>query len=63
MKFANVLWKGSPFHAKVVDPEKIQVIGNIDSATNTMKLVLNQVNTIELDTRNAGPGKIQTAYL
>jgi hypothetical protein len=47
---------GSPFRAKVVDPEKVQLIGNIDSATNTMKLILNQVNSIELDTRNAGPG-------
>jgi hypothetical protein len=54
------LFTGSPFQAKVVDPNKVHFVGGasvIDPATNTVKLTLNQINTIEVDTHLAGPGK------
>jgi len=52
---------GSPFHPKVVSPRRVQVVGGWESVldgNNQMRLKLNELKTIEFDTRTAGPGTL-----
>jgi hypothetical protein len=51
---------GSPFHPKIVDPRKVYLAGSWDSvvdASNQLRLKLNEMKTLEFDTRLAGPGE------
>jgi len=53
------LCSGSPFHPKVVSPRRVHIVGGWDSildGNNQMKLKLNEMKTVEFDTRAAGPG-------
>jgi len=53
------LCSGSPFHPKVVSPRRVHIVGGWDSildGNNQMKMKLNEMKTVEFDTRAAGPG-------
>jgi len=50
---------GSPFRPKVVSARRVHVVGGWESildGNNQMKLKLNEMKTVEFDTRGAGPG-------
>jgi hypothetical protein len=56
---------GSPFHPKVVDPRKVHLAGSWESVVdmnNQLRLKLNELKTLEFDTRLAGPGKFFIVY-
>jgi len=49
---------GCPFHPRVVDPSKVEVIDDwsLWSAPDHLTVKQNQLKTLEFDTRLAGPG-------
>jgi len=61
-----LLRSGSPFHPKVVSPRRVYIVGGWDSildGNNQMRLKLNELKTVEFDTRSAGPGMSSTSAL
>ena len=61
-----IKWNGreiesSPFHPKVVNPNKVQIFGGWESIldnSSRLKLVLNEQKTITFDIHSAGPGML-----
>lgn len=53
---------GSPFHPKVVDPQKVRAIGGWESLMDKegrIPLVVGQEKKISMDVTDAGPGKLK----
>lgn len=59
--FDNFIWNylGSPFHPKVVNLQKVRVIGgweNLLDKDNRISLLINEEKKISFDVGEAGPG-------
>ena len=57
---------GSPFRPKVVSARRVHVVGGWESildGNNQMKLKLNEMKTVEFDTRGAGPGMFSLSFV
>ena len=54
------VYLGSPFHAAVVNPRRVQLFGGwesvVDPRSNSVKLKLHEPFSLEFDTLAAGPG-------
>lgn len=52
---------GSPFHPKVIDPSKVQIVGARCKwvSEDCMLMKVNELQTVVFDTRNAGPGDLR----
>ena len=60
-----VLCAGSPYRPKVVSARRVHVVGGWESildGNNQMRLRLNEMKTVEFDTRSAGPGQFRRVY-
>ena len=55
----KLLFSGSPFHPKIVDPRKVRVIGGWESFMDSegrLELAVHNTKKISLDVAEAGPG-------
>lgn len=59
VSFVKITLEGSPFHPKIIDPCKVEVVSSMDNWTDVDRVTvwLDELQSIMFDCMGAGPGE------